>query len=110
MRGYRENSWDRCYPKEHPELCSLTLGIQELPVCQAGSRLEAPGEGLAKEHELMLSPEEALKLGWNLLGVGGDWRVTKSGRCGPASLGLSVLSLLSVPLPLGLCVTSSLAT
>lgn len=107
MRGYREDSWDRCYPKEHPELCSLTVGIQELPVCQAGSRLEAPGEGLAKEHELMLSPEEALKLGWNLLGVGGDWRVTKSGRCGPASLGLSVLSLLSAPLPLGLCVTSS---
>lgn len=107
MRGYSKGFWDRCYPKEHPELCSLTVGIQELPVCRAGSRPEAPGEGLAKEHELKLSLEEALKLGWNLLVVGGDWSVTKSGRCGPAFLGLSILSLLSIPLPLGLCVTSS---
>lgn len=76
-------------------------------MCGTGSRLEAPGEGLAKEHELKLSPEEALKLGWNLLGVGGDCRVTERGRCGPASLCLSILSLFSVPLPLGLYVTSS---
>lgn len=107
MRAYSGGFWDRCYPKEHPELCSLTVGSKSFLCAWTGSRLEAPGEGLAKEHELKLSPEEALKLGWNLLGVGGDWRVTESGRCDPASLCLSILSLFSVPLPLGLYVTSS---